>query len=400
MKSRKIAFACFAGFTLIIFAYFLYCSLFLVSDSYTIISGGNINSLLPPGITAQSSSVEVAGNGSKYKSEEKVSLKALDIFPVGEVSVNTVPNTMLYPSGECVGIMMNLRGLVVSGFTDFDTENGICASPGAASGMEEGDIIVSINGKVTSSVGEFTDICDSSEGLCTLEVVREGKKMRFELKPEKCTDGHNRLGIYVKNSVAGVGTMTYVSEDGLTFGALGHGISDSGVIVPLASASVYRADIIDVKKGEKGSPGEIIGTIDESELIGECTDNNLGGVYGVAHGYFTDNPKFPAAPSDEIKKGDARIVCTVDANDKTEVFDVKIISVNRLRQNKTKSFVIEITDKRLIEKTGGIVQGMSGSPIIQNGKLIGAVTHVFVNDPTRGYGIFIENMLAEAEKIK
>lgn len=400
MKSRKIAFAVLAGFTLIIFAYFLYCSLFLVSDSYTIISGGNINSLLPPGITAHGSLVEVAGNGSKYESKEKVQLKALNLFPAGEVSVNTMPKTMLYPSGECVGIMMYSKGLVVSGFTDFETENGICVSPAAVAGVEAGDVIVAINGTETSSVGEFVTICDTSEDICTLDVVRAGKKMQFKAKAEKCTDGHKRMGVYVKNSVAGVGTMTYVSEDGLTFGALGHGISDSGTIVPLSSACVYRADIIDVKKGKKGTPGEIIGTIDERELIGEGTDNALGGVYGVSRGYMPKNPLFPAAPSDEIKKGDAKIVCTVGADDKTEVFDVKIISVNRLRQNKTKSFAIEVTDKRLIEKTGGIVQGMSGSPIIQNDKIVGAVTHVFVNDPTRGYGIFIENMLAEAEKIK
>ena len=403
MKSRKIAFTLFAGFTLIIFAYFLYCINFLVSDSYTVIDGTDISYHLPPGISASDDTVQAGLNASEYRDQSPevrtVELKILNLVPAGSVSVNTVKAPILYPSGECVGIKMYSRGLVVSGFTDFDTKDGICVSPGASAGLKTGDVIVSVNGRHTNSVAEFTSICDSSEGLCTLGVLRDGRTQTVSAEPRMCTDGHKRLGIYVKNSVAGVGTMTFVTEDAQAFGALGHGISDSGTLVPLNSASLYKADIIDVKKGESGAPGEIIGAIDEMQLMGECTKNTEEGIYGALSGYIPDMPKLAAAPSGEVTKGEAKIVCTVGCDDETEVFDARIISVNRLRKNKTKSFAIEVTDKRLIEKTGGIVQGMSGSPIIQNGKIVGAVTHVFVNDPTRGYGIFIENMLSEAEKI-
>ncbi|MBQ8588046.1 MAG: hypothetical protein IJ454_01505 [Clostridia bacterium] len=208
------------------------------------------------------------------------------------------------------------------------------------------------------------------------------------------------MGIYVKNSVAGVGTMTYVAENGEFFGALGHGITDMGTLVPMQSAAVYKADVIDVKKGTKGVPGELIGAISEDKLIGECTENSSGGIYGVAQGYKSTGAAVEAAPSSEVREGKASILCAVDVDDEPMEYEVKILDVNHIKKNKTKSFSIEVTDRRLIEKTGGIVQGMLGSPVIQNGKLVGAVTHVFVNDPTRGYGIFIENMLAEAEKIK
>lgn len=404
MKSRKIAFTLFAGFTLIIFAYFLYCINFIVSDSYTVIDGTDISYHLPPGISVCEDTIQAGLNASAYRDQSPevrtVDIKILNLVPAGSVSVKTIKAPCLYPSGECVGIKMYSKGLVISGFTDFDTKDGICVSPGASAGLKTGDIIVSVNGRYTNSVSEFTSICDSSEGVCALGVLRNGKAHTFNAEPRLCTDGHKRLGIYVKNSVAGVGTMTFITEDAQAFGALGHGISDSGTLIPLNSASLYKADIIDVKKGESGAPGEIVGAIDEMHLIGECTKNTEEGVYGALSDYIPDMPKLAAAPSGEVTKGDAKVVCTVGCDDKTEVFDAKIISVNRLRKNKTKSFAIEVTDQRLIEKTGGIVQGMSGSPIIQNGKLVGAVTHVFVNDPTRGYGIFIENMLAEAEKIK
>ncbi len=402
MKSRKIAFTLFAGFTLIIFSYFFYCINFLVDDSYTVMEGANLDSRLPPGISVCEDTLEAGKNPktSGTVGTREVKIEFLGLVSAGKVSVNTVARSFVYPSGECVGIKMYSRGLVVSGFTDFETDSGICVSPGAVAGLKEGDIIYSINGVKTSSVNEFVSLCDSTEDICTLGVERDDKSLSLKATPSLCTDGHKRLGIYVKNSVAGVGTMTYTTEDSSLFGALGHGISDSGTLVPLNSASVYRADIIDVKKGQKGSPGEIIGAIDEAQLIGEGTKNSPQGVYGVLSGYIPKGTPMEALSSDKVAEGKAQILCTASDEDRVEAFDVEIVSVNHLRKNKTKSFAIKVTDERLLGKTGGIIQGMSGSPVIQNGKIAGAVTHVFVNDPTRGYGIFIENMLAEANKIK
>ncbi len=408
MKSQKKLLVCSAGAAfVIIFSYFFYCVNFLISDSYTLFTGSVPGDMLPFGLYAAEDAVAAKGGGTLREGisqstpqPRNITVKVLGVIPVKEVSINTVEAPMVYPSGECIGIKMFSKGLIVSGFTDFDTEQGICVSPGAAAGLKTGDIITAINGVQTSSTSEFTGICDSSGGNCVLTVTRGDKSHDINVHGEKCTDGHMRMGIYVKNSVAGVGTMTYVAQDGSFFGALGHGITDMGTLVPMQSAAVFEADVIDVKKGTKGVPGELIGSISEDKLIGECTNNSSGGIYGVATGYKGAGDGMQAAPSTEVTEGRASILCTVDEDDEPVEYEVRIVNVNHVKKNKSKSFSIKVTDKRLIDKTGGIVQGMSGSPVIQNGKLVGAVTHVFVNDPTRGYGIFIENMLSEAEKIK
>ncbi len=408
MKARKISFAFLIIFTLIIFSYFCVCFGFLISDSYTIIEGSSVKSALPPGIYPEDT-LQVSDNGRLENGKvvssvgtKTITLKVLNIIPVKKVSVNTVETPLLYPSGECIGIKMYSKGIIVTGFSDFETKDGIIVSPGAVAGLKNGDIIVSINGEQTASVKEFTDITDKADGECLLNVKRGNKNIEIKVKPEFCTDGHKRMGVLVKNSIAGVGTMTYVSKEDNAFAALGHGVADSdtGITIPMQSATVYKSQVLSVSKGEKGKPGEIAGAIDEANLIGECVKNSQGGVFGVLGNYSPSNSAVFAAPRSEVTEGDAVIICTVDDTNIAKQYDVRILSVNRISLSKTKSFTIEVTDKELLDKTGGIIQGMSGSPILQNGKLIGAVTHVFVNDPTRGYGIFIENMLEEAKKAK
>ena len=408
MKVRKIAFAVSITFTLVIIIYFSICLGFFVSDSYAIFEGTSLKSSLPFGIYADEA-VTVSDSGAMSGTQvvgenetRKATIKILNVIPVKEVSVKSIENVFLYPSGECIGIKMYSKGIVVVGFSDFETPDGVCVSPGAVAGLRKGDIIVSINGKFTSSVKEITNCADTSGGECVLGVKRGEETFEIKVNPALCTDGHMRMGIFVKNSVAGVGTMTYVTKEKKTFAALGHGIteSDTGVTLPIQSATVYKAEILNITKGEKGRPGEMAGAIDEGKLMGECTCNSQGGMFGILTDYVPHMQALKASPKGEVTEGDAKVICTVEKGAKPREYDVRILSVNRISLSKTKSFVIEITDKDLLSKTGGIIQGMSGSPIIQNGKLIGAVTHVFVNDPTRGYGIFIENMLAEAEKIK
>ena len=409
MKSRKIVFTLFLSAALIIILYAAVSVNFLISDSYTIIEGSRIEASLPPGIyPSEDTSLPVGTggilSGGEVKSknaERRVTLKVFNLIPVKEVSVNTVQSPVVYPSGECIGVKIYSRGIIVTGFTDFDTSEGLCVSPGAVAGLKSGDIITAINGVATTSISEFTGIADSS-GECVLDVTRGEKSFRLKVNPKPCTDGHMRMGIYVKNSIAGVGTMTFSTKDEGRFAALGHGISDSdtGVLLPIQRGTLYKADIIDIRKGTRGNPGEIIGALSDDNLIGECTSNTLGGIYGILYDQTAADTPMTVAPKGEVEKGKASLICTVDEDGKPREYNVEILSVNRLSQNKTKSFSLKVTDEKLLKKTGGIVQGMSGSPILQNGKLVGAVTHVFVNDPTRGYGIFIENMLAEAKKSK
>ncbi|MBO5008012.1 MAG: SpoIVB peptidase [Clostridia bacterium] len=409
MKSRKIVFTLFLSAALIIFLYAAVSVNFLISDSYTIIEGSRIEASLPPGIyPSEDTSLPVGTggvlSGGEVKSknaERRVTLKVFNLIPVKEVSVNTVQSPVVYPSGECIGVKIYSRGIIVTGFTDFDTSEGLCVSPGAVAGLKSGDIITAINGVATTSISEFTGIADSS-GECVLDVTRGEKSFRLKVNPKPCTDGHMRMGIYVKNSIAGVGTMTFSTKDEGRFAALGHGISDSdtGVLLPIQRGTLYKADIIDIRKGTRGNPGEIIGALSDDNLMGECTSNTNGGIYGVLYDNTPKDRAMTVAPKGEVKEGKATLICTVDESGEPLEYTVEILSVNRLSQNKTKSFSIKVTDEKLLKKTGGIVQGMSGSPILQNGRIVGAVTHVFVNDPTRGYGIFIENMLAEAKKSK
>ncbi len=404
MKSRKIFFVILT-LVILAFSYFAVSAEFLISDSYTVLEGSSVNSSLPFGFFADESlSLSAASNAAAKNltqaKESRVTLKLFNIVPVKEVSVNIIESPLVYPSGQCLGIKMYAKGIIVTGFSDFQTKDGVCVSPGAVAGLKTGDIIEKINGKTANKISEFTSAIDSGGDSCTLIVNRNGKKLKFLIKPKLSLDGHMRMGVFVKNSIAGVGTMTYTTGENGSFAALGHGISDSGVVVPLKNADVYQAEIIDIKKGKRGSPGEIIAAINESKLIGSCTKNTSGGIYGTLSNYTPKAQAVYAASNTEIEKGKATILCQIDDSHTPKEYGVEILSVNIFRKNKSKSFTIKVTDDELLQKTGGIVQGMSGSPVIQNGKLVGAVTHVFVNDPTRGYGIFIENMLAEAEKIK
>ena len=400
LKSRKKSIFVFAGFTLAVFAYFFWCINFCIADSYTLIEGSSLDSHLPPGIF-YAEDIQVSSGGKLSQgvvsehTETRAALSIMGVIPAGQVSVKTLKVPPIYPSGNCIGLKMYIDGLLVSGFCDFETPDGVCPSPGVLAGIKQGDVIASINGIRTSSVGEFSKLCDSSQKFCTLSVIRDGKEREIQAFPEMCIDGHKRLGIYVKNSIAGVGTMTYRTEEG--FGALGHGITDSGVLVPMKSGKIYKTDIIDVTPGKKGIPGEIVGAISENSLIGDCKSNTSEGIYGTINDNSETSSPVEAASSENIRKGKATIICTVGTDDVTREYEIEIVSINPLRTNKTKSFSFKVTDDNLIRETGGIVQGMSGSPILQNGRIVGAVTHVFVNDPTRGYGIFIENMLAEAE---
>ena len=406
MKSKKIFLVSFA-LIILAFSYFAISAEFLISDSYTIMEGASLNSSLPFGIYANNdfylnttSDTSPKAKTFSEKSEGYATLKLFNVIPVKEVSVNIIKRPLLYPSGECIGIKLYSQGILITGFSDFETKEGICISPAASTGLKNGDIIKKINGTPVSKISDFTNIADKSGEKCTLTVKRNGKEMDFAVKPKRASDGHMRMGILVKNSVAGVGTMTYTTDSNESFAALGHGISDEDVLIPLKTASAYRAQIIDIKKGERGNPGEIIAAINEDEPIGKCTQNTSGGIYGLLNEYTPHKKAVYAAPNNEIKRGAASILCTIDPSGIPREYRVEILSVNAFRKNKSKSFTLKVTDEDLLRKTGGIIQGMSGSPIIQSGKIIGAVTHVFVNDPTKGYGIFIENMLAEAEKIK
>lgn len=299
------------------------------------------------------------------------------------------------PSGECVGVKMYTDGLIVVNTSELKDKNGKIKDIAQEYGIRKGDIIKGINGKNATSSHDFASIVANSQGReIKLTLEREGQETEVKVKASETNDGY-KLGLWLRDSTAGLGTITFYTDD--SFAALGHGICDidTGSIMPIHRGIIQNCTINSITKGNNGSPGAITGNIDGSEL-GKITKNTEIGIFGKLN-TPTNGKALPVADKKEIKTGDAVILSDVDGNGVKEYS----IEIKRIfpPMSDTKDMIIKITDSTLIEKTGGIVQGMSGSPIIQNGKLIGAVTHVFVNDPTRGYGIFIENMLAETEKI-
>lgn len=332
------------------------------------------------------------------------SVKLFGLIPVKNVEVDVVSPKELMPGGKTVGIKLFTKGLMCVGTEKLTGTDGTVIDAEHQADLRSADIILTADGVELHTVEQFGKLVEQSGGKeMLLTVERGGKKKDVSLTPVHTKEGY-KLGIWVRDSTAGIGTITYTDPENHIFGALGHPITDvdTGSIMPVEQGSISDTEIVDVKKGERGAPGELCGLFHQSNTDrGVILKNAAQGIYGVVEqceGFGLQNETVTAASKTQVETGKAQIYANVEG-DAVESFDVEITKVMKHAPD-DKNMVVKITDPRLISRTGGIVQGMSGSPIIQNGKIIGAVTHVFVNDPTRGYGIFIENMLAEAEKIR
>ncbi|MDQ0224964.1 SpoIVB peptidase [Bacillus sp. 7586-K] len=325
-------------------------------------------------------------------------------FPVKKIGVNVLPDFKVIPGGQSIGVKLNTLGVLVVGHHQVNTSEGK-KSPGELAGVQVGDIITNINGQKIEQMSDVTPfIQDAGKTGKPLELVlkRENSEVKTKLYPLKDeNDSSYRIGLYIRDSAAGIGTMTFYDPKSKKYGALGHVISDMDTKKPIVvdDGQIVRSTVTSIEKGSNGNPGEKLARFSgDRQVIGNITRNSPFGIFGELHQEIKNgliDKALPIALSNEVKEGPAKILTVVE-NDKVEEFDVEVVSSVPQKFPATKGMVIKITDKRLLEKTGGIVQGMSGSPIIQNGKVIGAVTHVFVNDPTSGYGVHIEWMLNEA----
>ena len=321
-------------------------------------------------------------------------LKLVGMFPVKTVPVQQTSTIVLAPCGTPFGIKMFTDGVLVVGMSNLETDMG-SANPAKDAGLEIGDILCTLDGQQVYTNEDVSRIISASKGKqveCTYR--RGGEYKTTILTPLQSRAGTAyRIGIWVRDSTAGIGTLTYCDFSNQTFAGLGHGVCDvdTGELMPLMSGEIVDVTINDIIKGKPGSPGELRGVFHEDTLLGELTSNQDTGVFGKLFFDYTNPYELPMAFRQEVKEGPAQILTTVSGN-APQLFDIVIDKISFSQNNPTKNMIIRITDPILLEKTGGIIQGMSGSPIIQDGKLIGAVTHVFVNDPTKGYGIFAENM--------
>ena len=321
-------------------------------------------------------------------------------IPIKTVNVHIVEKNHLIPCGTPIGIKLFAQGVEVLDTESFEASGNKMADP-CAELVKKGDVITKINDKEIKSISDFSGSITSDDPV-NLTVERKNKTHKITVTPQyDVNENKYRAGMIVRDSIAGIGTLTFINPQNHTFGALGHAIEDcdSEIIFPAKSGTAEEATVLSITKGRKGIPGEIHGMFTGKTIMGNIISNTDTGIFGTADKYdFFDRPALPVASISDTQKGDAKMLCTV--SESTEEYDIVIEKILHMSPDSTKGMVIHITDPKLLSLTGGIIQGMSGSPIVQNGKLVGAVTHVFVNDPTRGYGIFIENMLAEAEKIK
>ena len=326
--------------------------------------------------------------------EYSATLKIANTIPFKKIKLRVTSPRSVYASGELIGLRLHNKGLIVTQSAPIKTaESSI--SPAENAGIVPGDVILEINGTPVRASEEVGTLLSEST---TLTLLRNNSIKKVTVNPVRDeTDARLKLGVWVRDSTAGVGTMTYFDAQGGSYGALGHGISDSdtGVMFDVESGTIEKSRVVSVKKGQHGTPGEICGSFSyEKNVTGTVYKNCESGIFGSV---FPENSLcgtlFPIGVMSQVEVGSAYILSTVD--ECIRQYNIEILRTMPFG-SAAKGLMIKITDPSLLQKTGGIIQGMSGSPIIQNGKLIGAVTHVLVNDPTRGYGIFIENMLKEA----
>ena len=339
---------------------------------------------------------------SEKQGTAKVELSLMGVLPLKTVQANVIPRTEVVAGGIAVGVSMDTRGIMVLGTGYVNGIENKVYEP-AKGILQAGDMILEAEGKTLKNKEDLMYAVEQNgEKPMDFLVDRNGIQQTVAITPVFSQEDNScKIGIWVRDSTQGIGTITYFNPETNTFGALGHGVYDVDTreLMQIKNGQITQSSIIDIKKGEKGEPGALTGNVGRDLVLGDIAINTEVGIYGTVEdgkqSYFTGK-KLPIALQQDIKEGKASILSNIEGEEVKE-YDVEIESVNRYSKNESKGMVIRITDEELLSKTGGIVQGMSGSPILQNGKIVGAVTHVFVNEPTKGYGIFIENML-KAEK--
>ncbi len=374
----------------------LFCFLFLLTCMICV-------SMIPiagQGITEREASYMMKEPGAvaaTYNDGESLAAECVgkEIGDGGQIDPAALEGLMLYPGGMPFGVKFITEGVTVVGIGEVETQKGY-VNPAQTAGLRERDVILAINGQAITGAAHLTDAIEKSEGRAIKLHCRRGdREFDVTLTPVYCpSEARYKTGIWVRDSGAGIGTVTFIMPETGAFAGLGHGICDAstGALIPMRRGSVSDVTISSVVRGTAGTPGEIKGYFNAGK-VGALLGNSTCGVWGV----FSEVPELtreamPIAMRDEIEEGEATILCTLGSN-KMDEYDIRISNINRDASG-SKCFTVTVTDPDLLAASGGIVQGMSGSPILQNGKLVGAVTHVLINDPARGYGIFVENMLA------
>lgn len=333
-----------------------------------------------------------------------LNFKIFGFIPFKSMQVNVVSNKKLIPCGNSIGVKIHTDGALVVGTSKILGSDGEYYEPYNSSNINVGDYIIKINDTEIKNIPQITSVIEKTSGQpLKLLIKRKGSYIQAKVTPCKSSDGKYRIGLWLRDSTAGIGTLTFYDKENGIFGALGHGITDvdSGTLMVINNGEILSSSIVSIKKGYSGNPGELKGILMVNKGKGEVIKNTEYGIYGRVNNNSSivpNNKAIPIALRNEIKEGPAQIITSINGNN-ISFYNIQIQKVIRQNIDSSKNMIIKITDKRLLDYTGGIVQGMSGSPIIQDGKLVGAVTHVLINDPTKGYGIFIESMIQKADSV-
>ena len=345
-------------------------------------------------ITASSSD-----ENTNIVSEEKITLSLFNLLDVKDVNITTIEPTRVVPLGNTIGLKLYSSGVLVIGMTEIEGQK-----PYENSGIEEGDLITCINDKQITTTQELVECVNNSEGnLIYITYIRDGHEYETSIEPMVTADNEYKLGLWVRDGAAGIGTATYYEPSTGKFAALGHGIVDSDTekLISIEKGELVTTNVINIEKGEKGKPGQIKGTVTNGEALGDVYSNTEFGIYGkiTSKNKLNINLEYSleVAKREEIKEGDAKVILTLEEGIRKE-YSIEIKKIYTGNNKDNKSMIIKVIDENLLNLTGGIVQGMSGAPIIQNGKFIGAVTHVFVNNPTEGYAVFGDLMIKTSNK--
>ena len=392
---------------LIIFIYV--CNISFMPESIIMMQGEtlNINTLLGINLEQQNSNGQIIATSSSINKNKVSEVGKLDLkvnlfgsLQVKDVTVNVIPKVKVVPIGKAIGMKLYTDGVLVVGMSEIEGKK-----PYENCGIEEGDRIIEIDDSKINNTNELINTVNSSNGepVNITYISDEEEVLTTSIRPVKTGEDY-KIGLWVRDAAAGVGTLTFYNPQNNKCVALGHGITDidTAKLINIASGELVSANILSIEKGEKGKPGEVKGTIENGYTLGKVYKNTAFGVYGTLENKsalnVSENDAVEVASREEIETGKAKILCELE-NGKRKEYEIEIKKVFINNNSDNKSMLIKVTDEELLEKTGGIIQGMSGAPIIQNGKLIGAVTHVLVNDPTEGYAVFGDILVEQMSSI-
>ena len=412
MKNKKLLIAFLLFFLTIVYVYI--CAIDAIPKNTILFEGEQLNIKKIIGISLVRknknydtilTSTESIEENTQELGTTNLEVKLFNTFNVKDIDVSVIKRTKVIPVGQVAGLKLYTTGVLVVGMSEIKGIDNKKYKPYENTGIQEGDTIVQIENDEITGTKELIQKVNSSKGKeLNLKYVRDGEILECAISPVKTSASEFKLGLWVRDSAAGIGTMTYYEPETKNFAALGHGITDvdTGKLINISNGQFITTKVLSIIKGEDGAPGKIQGSISEQSNIGTIKKNSIFGIYGVAEDLqkikIDPNKKMNVATRNEIELGEATILCSLD-DEKTKEYKIQIEKIYLNNNYDNKSMLIKVTDKELIEKTGGIIQGMSGSPVIQNGKFIGAITNVLVNDPTKGYVVFGDLMIKEMRSV-